>query len=205
MVFSSIDASEPKFDLNTRFLVLQQIQDDFWTTWKREYLITLRVRKNSLGTDPKSMLQILFLQKTSWIFPSGKLVCYDVKLSLIDSISWLTSRLCILLPRFYFDIHSDLSDKIGLILHWNFAIQALGIQLFEQLSMPRPLNFTKFSILALTCRHFILKWWQPFCFTRPGMRNHIWNVPIERTREQRHFFKKIDQLVVLCHLWTQEV
>ena len=39
--------------LNTRFCLIQQIQKDFWDAWKRDYLVTLQVRKQWLTNGPE--------------------------------------------------------------------------------------------------------------------------------------------------------
>ena len=39
--------------MNTRFRLIQQIQKDFWDAWKRDYLVTLQVRKKWLTNGPE--------------------------------------------------------------------------------------------------------------------------------------------------------
>ena len=44
---------DTQMPLNTRFHLLQQIQKDFWQSWKRDYLVTLQVRKKWFSNGPE--------------------------------------------------------------------------------------------------------------------------------------------------------
>ena len=50
----TIPSRSPHFGgLLTRFRLIQQIQKDFWDAWKRDYLVTLQVRKKWFTNGPE--------------------------------------------------------------------------------------------------------------------------------------------------------
>ena len=51
--FNPVPTSNLQLPLNTRFRLIQQIQKDFWNAWKRDYLVTLQVRKKRFNNGPE--------------------------------------------------------------------------------------------------------------------------------------------------------
>ena len=51
--FNPVPTSNLQLPLNTRFRLIQQIQKDFWNAWKRDYLVTLQVRKKWFTNGPE--------------------------------------------------------------------------------------------------------------------------------------------------------
>ena len=51
--FNPVPTSNLQLPLNTRFRLIQQIQKDFWDAWKRDYLVTLQVRKKWFTNGPE--------------------------------------------------------------------------------------------------------------------------------------------------------
>ena len=51
--FHPMVTGDTQMPLNTRFHLLQQIQKDFWQSWKRDYLVTLQVRKKWFSNGPE--------------------------------------------------------------------------------------------------------------------------------------------------------